>query len=106
VIRYALAAALVAIIALGGALWWQAGESAALEEENARLERSLLSYKAQAEQTREALAVARAAQKRAAARAAEYDAIREAVLRGDYEDVPLPDWFLDLLRDLGLRPGD
>lgn len=105
-IRYALAAALLAVLGLGGALWWQMGRVEALEADKARLERSVTAYKAQAQQTREALAVARAAQERAAARAAEYDTVREALLRGEFDDLPLPEWFVSVLRDLGLRADE
>lgn len=101
-IRYALAAALVAVLALGAALWFQTTRVSSLEADNARLERSVAALEMRASQAREALEVARAAQKRQEERAAEYDAIREALLRGEFDDAPLPEWFVSVLRDLGL----
>ena len=66
-------------------------------------------WAAEAATAQERLAQARAAAERAdraqaeaAARAAEYDQLRRALIEGD-QDAPLPDWFRDYLASLGLR---
>lgn len=95
----ALCASLVAVVLL------QRG-NAALQAENASLTRSVAALEQQAAQSRLAADVARAAAQRERERAAEYDALREALIDGD-EDADLPTWFRSYLDDLlGRLPPD
>lgn len=90
--RYLSMALLLA--ALGAAGWGyveRAGRRAA-EAEAASLRRSVAALEDARAQARSAAQVARAEAKRQAARAAEYDALKEALLRGG-DNAPLPDWF-------------
>ena len=79
------------------------GQNALLTASVAALEDDLRVQADIAAQAAQARDVARAEAARQAKKAAEYDAIREALLRGD-EDAPVPGWFRDFLDDL-LRPG-
>ncbi|MBY5988225.1 hypothetical protein [Roseovarius atlanticus] len=104
IIRYALIAALVACLGLGGALWWQSDRVAGLEADKARLERSVQSLEAARAQARTAARVAQAEAERQRALAIEYEQVKDAFREGDF-DAPLPDDFRDLL-DRILRSGD
>ncbi|QFT81151.1 hypothetical protein FIU89_11075 [Roseovarius sp. THAF27] len=102
--RYALIAALLACLGLGGALWWQSSRVDGLKADKARLERSVQSLEAARAQARTAARVARAEADRQAKLAAEYEQVKDAFREGDF-DAPLPDDFRDLL-DRILRSGD
>lgn len=111
-IKYALAAALIASLGLGGWAVWQtrkaerlAADNARLEADNARLASSLAAMEMQAAQAREAANVARATIERERTLNAEYAAIRAALENGD-TDAPIPDWFRDHLSRLGLLGDD
>lgn len=90
--RYILPGVLAALVLAGGWIWWQSGTIDALEADKARLERSLVVEREAREQARLAANVAQASADRERARAAEYDALRESLLKGN-DDAPLPDWF-------------
>lgn len=95
-LAYGLAAALAACVALSVALWWQSGTVDRLREDKARLERSVASLEQSRDQARAAADVARAEAERQAARAAEYEQVKDAFRKGDF-DAPLPDDFRVLL---------
>lgn len=63
--------------------------------------REIMTLNVQVSQAREAAEVARATADREASDARKYNALREALIKGD-EDVDLPDFFVELLADLGL----
>lgn len=91
-----------AILAGGAGVWYVAhlrDVNATLTASVAALERDLRVQADIAAQAAQARDVARAAAERQAQKAAEYDAIREALLRGD-DDAQLPDWFRAYLRSL------
>jgi len=90
--RYLLPGAAALTLALVGLVWWQHAWIDALRDETARLERAVKAEREAAAQARLAREVAEAHAERQRARAEEYDALREALLRGD-ADAPLPDWF-------------
>jgi len=97
----------MALAAVGAAAWWLVGvldDRAALQQENASLARSVAVLEREKENARLAEDVARAEAERQRKKATEYDALKEALLRGD-EDAPLPQWFRDYFDDLlgGLR---
>lgn len=95
----ALCAALVAVVLLQRS-------NASLTAQNASLTRSVAVLEDQAAQSRLAADVAQAAAQRERARAAEYDALREALIDGD-DDAHLPPWFRSYLDDLlGRLPTD
>lgn len=97
---YALSGLAVAAV---WALW---ADRASLKEDNARLARELSVQALVAEQAALARDVARAEVTRYQAKAAEYDQLREQLLRGE-DDEDLPDWFGDyLVRLLGLDTAD
>lgn len=100
-IRYAAIGAAAVITVLALMLVIERGKTADLEVRNASLQRSVAALAEQREQAREAQAVARAETQRLEVKAKEYDAIREALLRGD-ADADLPDWFCEHLGLLGL----
>lgn len=99
---YIIVAAL--LTALASVVWWQSGTIDTLRGDVARLERSLAVVEAARKQARLAASVAQAAANRAQTRAAEYDRMRENLLKGN-TDEELPDWFREYLDDLlgGLR---
>lgn len=92
-----------------GSLWFMGvlRDREALEAQNAALTRSMAALERQAAQARLAADVARAEAERFAAKAQEYDALREALIKGE-QDAPLPDWFRDYLDQLlgGLPVAD
>lgn len=102
--RYALIAALLGCLSLGSALLWQTSRVAGLEADKARLERSVQSLEASREQARLAARVARAEAQRQAELAFEYEQVKDAFRKGDF-DAPLPDDFRVLL-DRILRGED
>jgi len=93
-------AMVAAIIGLGLTVWTQGRtiETRTAERDEARHAVTVLSQKV--EQAREAQAVADAYRLRNEQRANEYEAVKEALMRGD-SDADLPEWFCDALRDLG-----
>lgn len=95
-----------AFLAGGAGVWYVAhlrDTNALLTASVAALEDDLRVQADIAAQAAQARDVARAEAARQASKAAEYDAIREALLKGD-ENAPVPRWFRDFLDDL-LRPG-
>ena len=90
--RYVASALLVALLVVSGGAWLLYRANGDLRVENASLARSVAALEDQRAQARLAADVARAAADRERARAAEYDALRETLLKGD-DDAPLPDWF-------------
>lgn len=80
------------------------GQNALLRAESAELHREVRIARETAEQAALARDVARAEAARHAQAAAEYDAIREALLKGD-DDAPIPEWFRAFLDGLLLRPA-
>ena len=92
IMRYVTIGLLGALCLALGAFWWVHRANGDLRVENASLARSVATLEDQRAQARLAADVARAAADRARARAAEYDALRETLLKGD-DDAPLPDWF-------------
>lgn len=94
--RYALIAALAAVLGLGAALWWQSGTVDRLRDDKARLERSVVALEQSRAQARAAAERARAEAARQAAAAAEYEQVKDAFRKGDF-DAPLPDDFRALL---------
>lgn len=99
--RYLIAGlAFVAVCAMGFA-WMQSGMIDRLQEKNAALEASIVAYESERELAREAQAVAEARAEAVEAKAKEYDALREDVLRNG-EDADLPFWLLNLI--ISLRP--
>lgn len=102
--RYILGAALVAVLGLSGALWWQSGTVDRLREDKASLTRSVVALEQSRDQAREAAAVARAEAERQEARAKEYEQIKDAFREGNF-NAPLPDDFRRLLDRLLRREG-
>lgn len=97
--RYLSAALLLALCAaLVAVVWFQRG-NAALQAENASLARSMAVLEGERQQARLARDVARAEADRVRVRAAEYDALREALIDGG-EDQVLPEWFKEYLKRL------
>ena len=87
---------------LVAALWWLWSDRADLMDQSANLSRELSVQASIADQAALARAVADANAKRLTAKAAEYDDLREQLLRGE-EDADLPDWFIAyLVRLLGV----
>lgn len=101
---YAAAGAGALVVAGGVAfsLWWQANKIEKLELQNANLTTSMQSLERQADQAREAEAVAEAYAASITEKAKQYDAMREAILRGNHNE-GLPDWFRAYLRELGFN---
>jgi hypothetical protein len=99
--------ALVALSALLAAGWYVDGlrdDNAALRASLAAERRALAARDRTIEQRKEAAAVHAAHLKRKEAKSAEYDRLRDTL--NGVEDAPLPDWFVDYLRALGLlAPG-
>ncbi len=103
---YAALAALVAALAGLGYVRHMIGQNALLRAEAAELRREADTARQIASQAAVARNVAQAEAARQARKAAEYDAIREALLKGG-TDEPLPDWFrafLDGLLKRGPHP--
>jgi len=94
--RYALITALAATLALGAALWWQSGIVDRLRDDKARLTRSVTALEKSRAQARAAADVARAEAERQAAAAAEYEQVKDAFRKGDF-NAPLPDDFRAVL---------
>lgn len=102
---YIIGALVMGALGLAGYVWWLRAEVDALASENASLTRSVVVLEGQIEQSKLAREVADAEAARVKARAAEYDALRETLMRGD-DDAPLPEWFRDYLdRLLGGLPN-
>lgn len=97
---YILGGACAVFLTVCAALWTVKQQNDRLRVMVAAQARSISALEAQRAQARLAADVATAVAKREAARAAEYDALREALLRGE-EDAELPEWFRAYLRDLG-----
>jgi len=100
-LRYALAALALASVSMGGLLYHETKRSSDLALTVGTLRGELTVAQAQMDQARLAAEVAQANADRTAERAAEYDALRETLLKGS-NDAPLPGWFSDYLRDLGI----
>ncbi|MFY0633694.1 MAG: hypothetical protein JXQ91_07775 [Vannielia sp.] len=90
--RYLSGALLVATLAAAGWAYVERAGRLSAQAEAASLRRSVAVLEDARAQARSAAEVARAEAERQAARAAEYDALKEALLRGG-DDVALPDWF-------------
>lgn len=104
VIKYALIASLLGVLTLSGLLYASQATNAALSRDNASLTSSLAAMKQQAERSEEAKRVARAEAARAQEKAAEYEQVKDAFRKGDF-NAPLPDDFRALLDSI-LHPGD
>lgn len=92
----------IAALAVCAGLWWLVAlvqDREALRAENASLARSVGALEQGRDQARLAAAVARAEAARQAARAAEYDRMKETILKGNHDE-PLPDWLRDHLDQL------
>ncbi|MEQ3626005.1 MAG: hypothetical protein ABNH26_08860 [Celeribacter sp.] len=100
--RYALSAALLAILALGGWAWLQTARVASLSDDLSEARRELAVAEQVATQAREAQRVADAYRAAAADRAREYDTLREGLLRRD-DDAPIPDILRDAVERLRAR---
>lgn len=99
----ALVAALgVAVLAAGSIAAIQTFRVTELKETAGDLRQQIDALQAQAAQARLAADVAWAAQEREARRAADFDVLREDLLRGELSDVPIPADLHGLLRSLGL----
>ena len=72
-----------------------------LQAETAAQRSSIRALEIERDNARLARDVAQAARQRVEDQAAEYDALREALLKGK-DDAPIPDWFRDYLADLGI----
>lgn len=101
---YAALAALVAAFAGIGYVRHVIGQNALLRAEAVELHREVRIARETAKQAALARDVARAEASRHAKAAAEYAAIREALLKGD-DDAPIPEWFRAFLDGLLLRPA-
>lgn len=97
--RYALIAALGLALVLGGFAWLQQVQKARYKVANELLRNELAVMQRERDVAREGRRVADALAARLQAKATEYDAIRESILRGG-NDADLPDWFLDHLRSI------
>jgi len=97
-IRYALAAARVAALVLGGLLYKETRRAATLATQNAALEASLATatFRIELRQSAEKRLVREL--ERQAVKARQYDEIRKALLEGG-EDEDLPEWFAAWLND-------
>lgn len=98
---------LIVALALAGGVWWVMdlrATNAKLTTENAALSRSVDALRDQAAAARLAADVARAEAERQRTLAAEYEQVKDAFRKGDF-DAPLPDDFRVLL-DRILRPRD
>lgn len=96
ILAYALIAALLACVGLAGALWWQSGTIDRLRDDNARLTRSVASLEGARDQAKAAAVIAKAEAARQRAKAEEYEQVKDAFRKGDF-DAPLPDDFRVLL---------
>ena len=102
-----LYAVIAAFLAGGAGVWYVLhlrDANAALSASVAVLQADLAVERARAAQAALARDVARAEASRHAKAAAEYAAIREALLKGD-DDAPIPEWFRAFLDGLLLRPA-
>lgn len=104
--RYLVGAALSLALLAGGWAYMERQGRRDAEQQAASLARSVAVLSDARDQARLAAEVARAAADRERMRAAEYDALREALITGG-DDAEVPDWFCDYLDGLlgGLR-GD
>jgi len=105
VTRYALIAALVALCAALGGLWWQSGRMGSLQADNDRLTRSNVALTMTAQQNAIARDVAKASADRQASIAAAARADVEAILTGEFgecSDALLPDNLRAILDGLRL----
>jgi hypothetical protein len=98
--KYALIAALCAVIALGGWLMLERGRNAVLAAENERLTRSVQALEQQAKNSAEARDVEAARVELWRKRAADLDASIEALWTGDIQDVPLDPRIIAILDGL------
>jgi regulator of protease activity HflC (stomatin/prohibitin superfamily) len=89
---------------LVAAVWWLWSENASKNAEIERLAGDLRAAEMVAAQALEARNVARAETERYLAAAEEYAALKETIMRGNYEDVFLPDWFRAYLGRLFTGP--
>lgn len=94
--RYALAVAVAAVVALAGALYWQTGRVSDLRADNARMRAAVVVLERAREQSQAAAAVAQQEALRQKAKADEYEQVKEAFRKGDF-NAPLPDDFRVLL---------
>ncbi|MGB1390512.1 MAG: hypothetical protein ACPG61_16680 [Paracoccaceae bacterium] len=98
--QYALIAALLGVLGLSGALWWQVGTLDTLRDDNARLTRNAGVLQGQIEQARLAADVAAAYAERerqiASAAASTIDTIRNLDL-GECADAPIDPDLADAL---------
>lgn len=101
---YAALAALVVVFAGVGYARHVVGQNTLLRAQVADLRNEVRIAHETAAQAALARDVARAEASRHAKAAAEYAAIREALLKGD-DDAPIPEWFRAFLDGLLLRPA-
>lgn len=97
----------LAALAIAAFIWWIGDlrrENNRLEADNARLAREVQTLTVARQQAREAARVAEAYRQAAEARAADYERVRDAFRKGDF-DVPLPPEFRAALDGL-LGPAD
>jgi len=100
---YILGGAAIAFAAVLAALWWQIDRNASLRDENNSLTRSVAALELGRDQARIAADVARAEAARQAIAAAEYEQVKDAFRKGDF-DAHLPDDFRVLLNRI-LQPA-
>ena len=106
IIRYG--PSIVAALAAGGAIWWVMdlrADNARLRAKNASLTRSVVTLTNARDQARDAAEVAKAYAARVEARAAEYEQVKDAFRKGDF-NAPLPDDFRILLDGILYRRAD
>ena len=102
-IKYALALSLIAVLGLGGTVAFQHNKVQTLETKNASLERSVQSFKLQAEQAKEARIVEAARVEQFKLRNKELTSTITAILEGDIDDETLDPRIADFIN--GLRPS-
>lgn len=85
------------LMLVAGGLWlqngWQGAEIAALHDDIASKDRSIITLTQSAKQSRESAEVAKAEAERARMRSAEFELIRDNLRNGN--DEALPCWFVD-----------
>lgn len=102
--RYALIAALFALVSALGLVVWMQRSNSSLAADNASLTRSVAAFQMQAEANALARDVEEARADAQAARASQLDAAIAAIVTGDIPDAPLDPRIIDLVRR-GMR-GD
>lgn len=96
ILAIALGVALIAVMGLSILLKWQGTTIDRLRADNASLTRSVEILNISRQQARTAAEVARAEAQRQSVKAKEYEQVKDAFRKGDF-DAPLPDDFSRLL---------